>query len=533
MSNTKAEFSKVRSILWPIHTYELKKLIPMVLLFFLILFNYTVLRDTKDTLIVTAPGGGAEVIPFLKFWGVLPGAIIFMLVYAKLSNKLSKPKLFYSAVSPFLIFFFLFAFVLYPARDSLHPNALCDTLQNVLPAGAQGLIAILRNWTYSLFYIMAELWGSAALSLLFWGFANDITKVSESKRFYSLFGLFANFALIISGWFIKWASSIREHLPVGSDPWQVSLNYLMGIVCLSGFVILGTYWWINRYVLTDSRFYNQNETAKKKKKSKPKLSMKESFLYLIRSKYLGCIAILVISYGIAINVIEVTWKSQVKLQYPSPNAYSHFMGMFSQITGIVTIFMMLFVGGNTIRRFGWGKAAQVTPIVLLITGAAFFSFIIFRDNLAGVIAYFGTTPLMLAVIFGMAQNIMSKSAKYSLFDPTKEMTYIPLDEEQKVKGKAAVDVVGARLGKSGGALMQQGLILLFGSIGAITPYVGGILLVIIVAWMLAAKSLSKQFSALSAQKEDEKPLEEGGENQVEVAESSEKVGIAAQPASTT
>lgn len=532
MASTKTEFSKVRSILWPIHNYELKKLIPMVLLFFLILFNYTVLRDTKDTLIVTAPGGGAEVIPFLKFWGVLPGAVIFMLVYAKLSNKLSKPKLFYSAVTPFLIFFGLFAFVLYPARDSLHPNALCDTLQNILPAGATGLIAILRNWTYSLFYIMAELWGSAALSLLFWGFANDITKISESKRFYSLFGLFANFALIISGWFIKWASSIRSHLPVGADPWQISLNYLMGIVCCSGLVILAVYWWINRYVLTDSRFYSQSEKTTKKK-SKPKLSMKESFLYLIRSKYLGCIAILVISYGVAINLIEVTWKSQLKLQYPDPNAYSQFMGMFSQITGIVTIFMMLFVGGNVIRRFGWGRAAQVTPVVLLVTGAAFFSFILFRDNLTGMIAHLGTTPLMLAVLFGMVQNIMSKSAKYSLFDPTKEMTYIPLDEEQKVKGKAAVDVVGARLGKSGGALMQQGLILLFGSIGAITPYIGGILLIIIVAWMIAAKSLSKQFLTLNRQREEEKALETAKEKEVEDAEPTAKVEAPAETASTT
>ncbi|MCP5505260.1 MAG: NTP/NDP exchange transporter [Chlamydiales bacterium] len=528
MANTQTEFGKVRSILWPIHNYELKKLIPMVLLFFLILFNYTVLRDTKDTLIVTAPGGGAEVIPFLKFWGVLPGAVIFMLIYAKLSNKLSKPKLFYSAVTPFLIFFGLFAFVLYPAREYLHPTAFCDTLQNILPAGAQGLVAIIRNWTYSLFYIMSELWGSAALSLLFWGFANDITKVSESKRFYSLFGLFANFSLIISGWFIKWASNIREHLPAGTDPWQVSLNYLMGIVVLSGLIILGTYWWINKYVLTDARFYSQGERTKKKK-SKPKLSIKESFLYLTRSKYLGCIAILVLSYGVAINLIEVTWKSQLKLQYPNPNEYSQFMGMFSQITGIVTIFMMLFVGGNTIRRFGWGRAAQVTPVVLLITGAAFFTFIIFRDNLTGFIANLGTTPLMLAVVFGMAQNILSKSAKYSLFDPTKEMAYIPLDEEQKVKGKAAVDVVGARLGKSGGALIQQGLILGLGSIAAMTPYVGGILLGIIVMWMIAAKSLGKQFTVLNAQKEEEAALEEAKEAEAITA----KAEAPAETASTT
>jgi AAA family ATP:ADP antiporter len=493
MANSQPEFGKIRSILWPIHNYELKKLIPMILLFFFILFNYTILRDTKDTLIVTAPGGGAEVIPFLKFWGVLPCAIIFMLIYAKLSNKVTKPQLFYYSVMPFLVFFGLFALVLYPAKDYLHPNEFCDMLQDHLPVGAHGLIAILRNWTYSLFYIMSELWGSVALSLLFWGFANDITKVSESKRFYALFGLFANFSLIVSGWLIKWASGVRENLPVGADPWQLSLYYLIGMVFVSGLVIMAVYWWINKNVLTDPRFYDQTQV--KKKKSKPKLSMKESFNQLIRSKYLGCIAILVLAYGVSINLIEVTWKSQLKLQYPDPNAYSTFMGSFSQITGIVTIFMMLFVGGNVLRRFGWGIAALITPVVLLITGGVFFSMIVYSSDLSGVVAYLGTTPLMMAVIFGTAQNIMSKSSKYALFDPTKEMAYIPLDQEQKVKGKAAVDVVAARMGKSGGALVQQGLILWLGSLAAITPYVAIILFGIIGCWILAARSLNKQFIA--------------------------------------
>jgi len=512
MSKAQSEFGKVRSLLWPIHNYELKKLIPMVLLFFFILFTYTILRDTKDALIVTAQGGGAEVIPFLKFWGVLPCAVIFMLVYTKLSNKLSKPKLFYTSILPFIIFFGLFATVLYPARDYLHPNAFCDKLQTILPAGAKGFIAIIRNCTYSAFYVFGELWGSISLSALYWGFANDITKVSESKRFYALFGLFANFSLIASGWLVRWASSIRHTLAPGVDPWQVSLNYLMGVVVLSGLIILGIYWWINRYVLTDPRFYSPEERATKKKE-KPKLSLKESFGYLLRSRYLGCIAIIVVSYGISINLIEVTWKSQLKLAYPDPNAYNMFMGRFSQITGGVTIFMMLFVGGNLIRRLGWGKAALVTPVVLLITGAGFFGFVIFKDQLSGLVAYLGTTPLMVAVIFGAGQNILSKSSKYSLFDPTKEMAYIPLDQEQKVKGKFLVDVPIARSGKATSSLLQQGLIIILGSIGAIIPYVGVILLAIIVLWITAVYALNRRFLAFMCKSKEEEgasSVEDGG-----------------------
>jgi ATP:ADP antiporter, AAA family len=493
-SETKpAEFSKLRSFFWPVHNYELKKLLPMFIIFLCISFNYTILRDTKDTLVVTS--SGAETIPFLKVWGVVPAAIIYMLGYAKLSNILSKENLFYVAITPFLLFFALFVYVLYPNRELLHPNASADLIQSFLPAGLTGLVACYRNWTYSLFYVLSELWGSAVLSLMFWGFANEISRVHEAKRFYTLLGLGANIALLMSGPAIVYFSDIRSNLPPDVDAWQVSLNYLMGMVVVSGLIIVAIYWWMNRYVLIDKRFYDPAE-EKKGKKSKPKMGVFESFAFLAKSKYILSIAILVIGYGICINLVEVTWKGQLKLQYPNPNEYNAFMGKFSTFTGAVTIVMM-FIGGWIIRKKGWGFAAMITPVVLLITGVGFFSFVIFRGNLQGLIANLGTTPLMLAVLFGMAQNIMSKSTKYSLFDPTKEMAYIPLDQESKVKGKAAIDVVGARLGKSGGSFIQQGLLLVFGSIAAITPYVAVAMVVSMFAWMAAVKSLNRQFVALT------------------------------------
>ena len=151
----------------------------------------------------------------------------------------------------------------------------------------------------------------------------------------------------------------------------------MGMVVIAGIAIIAIYWWINRNVLTDARFYDPNQERSPKKK-KTKLSITDSFKFIFSSKYILCLAILVIAYGISINLVEVTWKSQVKLQYPNYNDYSTFMGCFSTVTGFVTILMMLFVGGNLIRRKGWGFAAMVTPVVLLITGVGFFAFVIFR-----------------------------------------------------------------------------------------------------------------------------------------------------------
>jgi len=76
------------------------------------------------------------------------------------------------------------------------------------------------------------------------------------------------------------------------------------------------------------------------------------------------------------------------------------------------------------------------------------------------------------------------------------MAYIPLDEDTKVKGKAAVDVVCNPLGKSGGALIQQVLILGFGSLANSTPYLGVILLATVISWLYAARSLDRQFTPL-------------------------------------
>lgn len=493
------DFGKIRKVLWPVYNYELKKLLPMLGLFFFISFNYTIVRNIKDSLIVHAPGSGAETFPMLKLFGVIPAAVIFMLVYAKLSNMLSKPNLFYVTIIFFLSFFVLFDLVLYPMSDVIHPHDYMEGLQQAYPK-MQYFLAMFRNWSYSLFYIFAELWGSVVLSLLFWGFANDTTKVSESKRFYALFGIGANLALDVAGRVTSQFGKLRHDLPEGVDPLQYSLDALILFFSISALAVIFLYWWINRYVLTDPRFYDP--TKIKGKAVKPKLSIKDSFKFLIHSKYLLYIALLVICYGISINLIEVTWKQQLGLQFPTENEYLEFYGNYNISVAWCTIFMMLFVTSNVIRVFGWRVAALVTPTVLLVTGVIFFALIIFMDAATPIVAFFGTTPLYLAVIIGLIQNVMSKSSKYALFDPTKEMTYIPLDQESKVKGKAAIDVVGSRLGKGGGSVIQIALIVWFGSLAAATPLIGLILFLIIGIWIMAAVRLSKEFAERSANSND-------------------------------
>merc|ERR1712151_572910 len=292
-------------------------------------------------------------------------------------------------------------------------------------------------------------------------------------------------------------SQVRANLPPGVDGWALSLRGMMSLVLGFGLLIAANYFLVNKFLLPKAKLPEQS--AKPKKKKEANMSVPESLKFLAGQRYIRDLATLVVAYGISINLVEVTWKSKIKAQFPNPNDYSAFMGDFSTYTGVVTFTMML-VSRFIFRKFGWGTAALITPIMLFVTGIAFFSLVLFSDALTPSIAALGMTPLMAAVLVGAAQNIFSKSSKYSLFDPCKEMAYIPLDAETKVKGKAAIDVVCNPLGKSGGALIQQFMILGFGSLAASTPYLAVCLFAIIGIWIKSSMSLNEQFTELT--KED-------------------------------
>jgi len=492
-------FSRWRNALWPVHRYELKKLVPMLLIFFLISFDYNVLRIMKDTLVVTAKSSGAEVIPFIKVWMMFPGAIFLTFLFTRLSNRFKRETVFYVMLSIFLGYFFLFTTVLYPARDYLHPHATADALEMMLPIGCKGLVAMFRNWTFTTFYVMSELWSNIILSLLFWGFANQVTRLGEAKRFYGLFGIGANFSGVAAGEASIWLSSnqFNENLPFGTDAWEQSMIMLVGLVLLAGLGALALFRWFNKSILTDPRFSSPEEEVRSRE-VRGKLSMRESFGYLLRSRYMICIAIIVVAYNLVINLVEVVWKHEMRELYPNPSDYNLYMSHVTTIIGVIATLTALFISGNSMRKCGWTFTALLTPVILLVTSIGFFGFFFIKGDMAeAVVQIFGATPLAIVVFFGSAQNILSRAAKYTVFDATKEMAFVPLSPEEQLKGKPAIDGVCSRLGKSGGSVIHQALLIFFSTITASAPYVAGFLLATISIWMMATRVLGKQFSALT------------------------------------
>jgi AAA family ATP:ADP antiporter len=444
----------------------------------------------KDTMTVTATGSGAEVIAVLKGWIVLPAAMIIAVIYSKLSNVLNKKKLFYTMMGGFLAVIFIYGFILYPNSDFFSPTESSNWLIQKFGAKYEHWVAVYRNWIHSLLFITAELWGSVVILVMFWGLANDVTSVDEAKRSYNIYIAAGDVAAFSIGpivyFFMNW---------LGKTSFVLATQSLLSVVLLLGFAVMGIFWWMNKYSLTDKNFSNPNEYKGSPRKSKEKLSLRQGFMLLIKSKYLLGIAVLVVGYGLSINLIEVTWKASVKSLYPDKVDFQIFTSKATSCVGLFAFITSIFLGSNIIRKFGWRFSALLTPIFVGVTGVMFFCFVLNINMLNPVAALFGVTPLMIVVLFGAFQNIISKVAKYSFFDPTKEMAYIPLDNEAKLKGKAAIDVVGSRLGKSGSAWIQIALIDLVGtgSIFSVTHILLPIVVFVTFTWILSVRSLGRQF----------------------------------------
>lgn len=491
--------SSFRNFVWPIRSYEHKKFLPMAFLMFTILLNQNLVRNIKDSLIMTMVG--PEVISFIKLWGEMPMGILFVVIYTKMCNMMTTENVFRYIVTFFLLFFTFFAFVLFPYREYFHPDPQIVEYYIALWPHARWFIVIWGKWSFVLFYIMGELWPIIVFSILYWQLANKITKTEEATRFYSFFLLIGQTNLLVSGLVIVYfASGDHFLLPLfaGIDHnTEVTLKSMMLIVILSGIICLI----LHRIVEYVAIF--QGDISRNVTNQVLKLGLGESIKMTLKSKYLGFICLLIVAYSIIVNLIEGMWMSKAKELYSTTEQFMVYQGNVLFWTGIATLAFSM-IGSTIIRKFGWFWGAVITPVMMLVVGGLFFTGVILQDQLESLFANFGyiSSTLGIVVLLGSLQNIFGKGAKYSLFDATKEMSYIPLDDEMKTKGKAAVDVVGTKVGKSFGALVQFITFTIFPSAQYedIAGFLMTLFIIVSIAWIYAVYMLSVQYRQLLVSK---------------------------------
>ncbi|MCB9229593.1 MAG: NTP/NDP exchange transporter [Deltaproteobacteria bacterium] len=495
--------SQIQKLLIPVRIHELGKFLPTFLIFFLLAYIYDMLRLIKSSIVVATSHVGAEIIPFLKVWALIPGAVLLASLAIRLSARYSREKVFYLMQSFFILFYILFMVLIYPNRDSLELNVFSDYLMQQLPPGMGGLASMFQFWYLTIFYVITELWGSILLSMLFWGFANEITSVEQAGRFYPLFLLGANSAAIFAG---HTSAFFADHIynpaiPFGHSAWEQSLVFYLSSAVLGGGIVMALFRWMHTSGMVDvDEDFRASGTAGPEggkapgSPAKVTLSFRESVNFLLRSRHLMFIAMTVLSYNMIFNLSDVLWENQLKSHFSNDiRGMTYYRSHVTIYTGVISVFISLFVTGNILRRLGWKYAAILTPFLIIISGIGFFSFLLIghfasvEDLFSGIAA----DPLGLALLFGSIQICVSRGSKYTLFDTTKEIAFIPLERQAKRYGKAAIDGVGSRLGKSAGSMVVQLLLLFCGSISSATPYMIVIIFLMLFVWVIAVRNLGR------------------------------------------
>lgn len=457
--STSKEFGKIRQIIFPVHMHELRKVLPLFCLFMFIALTYFVLRSLKDMLILSYTKQ-VETLSFIKVYVVMPFMILLTLFYGKLSN-LGRNSRFIIMMCYFLIVIGSCYYLFLPNIEAIKLDSFADKFNSLLP-GMRPLWEAVRFWPATLIYLNAEAWGTMALGVLFWSFCNEIISFNDSKRIYSYLGLGAAVGTSLAGFIIKDF--------VGKD-----FNKGVGFSLIFISMVLGIYY----YITLDSKRVPElyKVESKAPKKTKIKMSFMDSFKFLLQSKHLALIATLVLCYGAFMSLFEAILKAQsVRLAEKIGNeSLSQIYGYQGIANGGLSILFVLMAGW--ISKKSWKFKAFITPFIATVCTVLFVIFLFAGD---GVAILFGGGDsnsvidpikiLWMTVIFGIVNQVTIKAAKYIMFDATKEQAYIPLDSETKLKGKAAVDGVGSRLGKSFGSFLISapyiGLYNIFGSINS-------------------------------------------------------------------
>jgi len=473
------EFGKYRGFFWPIYNFELAKLLPMCMLFFCSLYVYVGQRDIKDSMLVGGPRDdgflmGNVANSWTKLLGVLPFALISSSVVLKLLQKYELVFVSYIMILGFTGYFLINAFFIYPYREKLHIGALINWFGKIENKTAQeyalGILGILAWWPTSLHYIASELWGTITLSFCCWGYINLITKKKDASRWYPCIALPAQFAQFLAG---KTVDSMFAGAKSKLWTYESALIWLNFTNLLFGLLFCACFWWLKNFVLTWPRFNSALNAPKKKKKIGTCAALKFAFT----NPHALCICGLVFFYGMVNAIQEITYKDLFSAQYDFDKAsMAAFKAKETMYVAGATAISMLFIGSNMLKLFGWLTTAWGLPVVMAAVGIPFYictmSVAVAKESInweKGVIGETGTdTKAAWGIVWlGFALIVLVKSLKYSLFDPTKEMAYLPLSKNEKNNAKAVVDIIGARGGKSFGSLFN---VIVASSLGGVKGY---------------------------------------------------------------
>ena len=300
---------RIKEFIWPVYRNESKKIVSSSFILFFVLASYSILRNMKDSLVQSSELN-TEAIPYLKNFAVLPFAILITASFVKLSNIIAREKLFYYIVVTFLSVYLLFAFYWYPNIEEFKLDAGFISKLKARWPFLQHLFLIIQYWMITIFYVFAELWVSVVANLLFWQFINDITTYSESRRLYAIYSLIGHLGPSFSSAIIIFISWIYRSNGYDTAYCPGYFMVLISIVVIFAAIAMLIFRWMHVNILSP-RQASKYGTPIKLEKQKTKLPFKKSIKYILNSKYILFLFLIIFAFGIQNNLMGLLWKKML------------------------------------------------------------------------------------------------------------------------------------------------------------------------------------------------------------------------------
>lgn len=528
---------------------EFYKYLFLASLGFFVILAYSILRVSKDALIISA--GGAEMLPLLKLLGVLPATILVSGLWDSSKRKF-KQNAPLAALAIFCGFFLVFVLAM-PHLNLIHSFSFAASF---MPAG---ISKMLQFWMYSLFYIASEMWAVVMVEGLLKTQQTEVLDKEQQKRMLSSTALFQSAGLITAGSITTRVFGIASL----SQNAQIKILIFAFVTCAA---IIGA---IYKFLKPKERESNKNEqgteiksesgSTEKSRKTKQEeindiakelkeigaacnsiknngaivfgaddipaidsndehatrahLQAKICFAAgdnsswgtvrsIFRYSTLRNVASVIMTYNISVVIFEVIWKNQVKIFCNSQAAltYGQFMGAFNIWTGYATI--ALCIMGPVISRIPPRIRNQITPVILLSLSIVFFGLLIAPTFMANLCPYLFATSLEnhLAQIAycGLILNATVKSTKYCTVDYGISELWQNTAKTIKESFQSSINTKFGKIGKAVGSSIILVLITAVGSISNAILIIPAILALTIITWMSSSSGMSSHVEANNA-----------------------------------
>jgi ATP:ADP antiporter, AAA family len=445
------------------------KLFYMSIMILCMFSSYSILSASKDMVLIKSMG--TEIINAVKFYVAMPCGLIFIIIYLFFSGKLSFNKLFLCILASFLGFFVLFALLLYPYHSAADMAIQGDiTLYKIL----------LKNWAVVSFYVIAELWLTAIIVFLFWQFANSTTSTDQAKTSYPIY-ILMSYSGSVLGWFIVQKVLERNlgNFSLFGQALDGAVSVILFAVITFTALIISCFYMLSNVVAENDKLLNVSATE-------PHYGIMKSLRMVFSSKYLRTIFVIILCCSIADSILEMAWSYKARSSYADVKSYISFITNTNHWVSILTLVFLL-ISIFILKKFNWLVAAMITPVVMMIAGLSFLV-----SNLAESTASIDTSGVG-AVVFplGAISFGVSKILKNSLFNVTKEMSFIP--EKEPIRSQGRVIVIF--LGKSLAGFVPPLFLIIFPDAGhkAFLSYLVLIFLTVSLAWVVSVRKLGVMY----------------------------------------